>query len=77
MFDKYNNMSTLGLSTFEAVAFPLIPRIPHADYTPMEMYHKVNIGTVANPEHEKHKVDLFCLMVLRQLSSTCCESKPI
>jgi len=57
-------MSTLGLSTLDAVAFPLIPRIPRADYTPVEMYHKVDIGTVANPEHEKRKVDLFHLKIL-------------
>ena len=57
-------MSTLGLSTLDAVAFPLISRIPRADYTPVEMYHKVDIGMIANPEHEKRKVDLFRLTVL-------------
>ena len=50
--------STLGLSTHDAVPFPLLPRIPRSDYTTVEVLHKVNIG---GDQFEKRKATLFKL----------------
>jgi len=54
-------MSTLGYSSFDAVAFPLKPRVPRADYTEYELSTKVNIGTDAAPVMQRRPYLLFKL----------------
>jgi hypothetical protein len=56
--------STLGLTTMETVSFPLLARFKRSDYAEVELYHKVNIGTAANPVLEKRKATLFRLTEL-------------